>query len=107
VKKLFFVLALGLLAVSCEAPRETGVGGSTPRKSTGDTESIDKQEHGTRRKLGRDWRGRYSEKTIRRRYGLSKKQLESVKKELRKKDPSLTTKATQNPPNTQTSPSGR
>lgn len=106
MRKLFFISALCLLAVSCGAPGETGVGGSTPRKAARDTESIDKQERGTRREIGRDWRDRYSEKTVRRHYGLSKKQFESVKKELRKKDPSLATKATQNPPNTQKSASG-
>jgi hypothetical protein len=106
VRKLFFILTLCLVAVSCETSRETGVGGSTPRKASSDTESIDKQERSSRRKLGREWRGRYSEKTMRRRYGLSKKQFETVKKELRKKDPSLATKATQNPPNTQKSAPG-
>ena len=107
MRKLFFIFALCLLAVSCEKPRETGSGGSTPENSTGRTESISKQERSSRRKLGRDWQGRYSEKTMRRRYNLSKKQLETVKKELRKKDPSLTTKAAQNPPAPQTTASGR
>ena len=108
MRKLFFIFSLCLLAVSCETSRETGVGGRTPGKATRDTEteSIDKQERSSRRKLGREWQGRYSEKTMRRRYGLSKKQFDTVKKELRKKDPSLATKASQNPPNTQAS-SGR
>jgi hypothetical protein len=106
VRKLLFIFALCLLAVSCEKPGETGGGGGTPQNSARDTESISKQERSSRRKLGRDWRGRYSEKTVRRRYNLSKKQLQTVKKELRKKDPSLTTKATQNPPAAQAGSSG-
>ena len=106
MRKLFFILAVCLLAVSCEASRETGTSGGTPRTSTDDTESVSRQERSSRRKLGRDWRGRYSEKTVRRRYNLSKKQLETVKKELRKKDPSLSTKATQSPPSNQQSVSG-
>ena len=106
MRKLFFILAFCLVAFSCEAPRETGTGGSTPRESTDDTESVSRQERSSRRKLGRDWRGRYSEKTVRRRYNLSKKQLETAKKELRKKDPSLSTKATQSPPANQQSVSG-
>jgi len=107
VRKLFFIFAMCLLAVSCETSRETGVGGGTPRKATSDTESIDKQERSSRRELGRDWRERYSEKTVRRHYGLSKKQFEIVKKELRKKDPSLATKATQTPRDGQTPGTGR
>ena len=102
VWKLFLILALLLLPASCEKPRETGAGGSTPGKAARNTESTDRQERSSRRKLDRDLRGRYSDKTVRRRYNLSKRQLDTVKKELRKKDPSLATKASQNPPVTQT-----
>jgi hypothetical protein len=106
MRKLFFFLTLCLLAFSCGKTQETGFGGSTPRGTSSETESIQRQERSARRDMARDWHDRYSEKTMRRRYGLSKKQLETVKKEMRKKDPSLTTKATQNPPTTQASSSG-
>jgi hypothetical protein len=106
VRKLFFIITLCLLALSCGKPQETGMGGGTPGKAGSDPVSVDRQEMSSCRKLAREWHDRYSEKTMRRRYGLSKKQFESVKKELRKQDPSLTTKATQNPPNSQTSPTG-
>lgn len=106
MRKRFLILILCLLAISCQGPQEKGVGGSTPRKAAQSTESIRKQERSSRRKFGRDWQDRYCEKTVRRLYGLSKKQFETVKKELKKKDPSLATKATQNPPGTQMPTSG-
>jgi hypothetical protein len=106
VRKLFFIAFLCLLAVSCDAPQERGVGGSPPRKTSQSSEFTQRQERSSRRKFGRDWRGRYCEKTLRRLYGLSKKQFKAVKKDMIKKDPSLTTKSTRHPQATKAPASG-
>ena len=72
--------------------------GGTPQ-STGERKpSARSIERTSLREFGRDWKGRYCEKTLKSKYGLSDRQLETAKRELRKKKPSLATKASQNPP---------
>lgn len=98
MRKLLALTFLIVLTLSCAQPEERVVRGGTPQGVTENTKSKTDVERASLKKFGRDWKGRYSEKTIKEIYGLSDRQLETAKRELRKKKPSLATKATQSPP---------
>jgi hypothetical protein len=101
VRKLFVLVLFAMLTLSCAEPEQRTVrgGGARGRKeSTQSDRTQNRRNRSTTKKFERDWSSRYSEKTVRKVYGLSKKQLKSAKKRLRKEKPSLATKTTQNPP---------
>jgi len=101
VRKLLALTFFLVLTLSCAQPEQRVVRGGTPRGVSESKESKTGIERTSLRKFGRDWKGRYCEKTIKNIYGLSERQLETVKRELRKQKPSLATKATQGPPDLQ------
>ena len=97
MRKLLALTFLFAVTLSCAQPEERVVRGGVPQdvgKSEQSTRSI---ERTSLREFGRDWKDRYSEKTLKEVYGFSDRQLETAKRELRKKKPSLATKATQSP----------
>lgn len=105
MRKLFVLLLLVVLTFACAPSGRSTVKGGTPegrKERTAIRRGQDRQQRSSLRKFERDWKARYSEKTVRKVYGLSKRQLEVAKKRLRKKKPTLATKATQNPRDYQT-----
>ncbi len=104
---LFLLLSVFVLCGPSCAQRDQGsAGGSsttgspTTTSQAGDSReplTPEEKERKALRKFGREWQDRYSEKSLQRRYGLSKRQLEAAKKEMKKQDPSLATKARQDP----------
>jgi hypothetical protein len=97
VRKLLALIFVIVLTLSCAQREERVVRGGTPQSMTDSEKSKSSTERESLRKFGRDWKGRYCEKTIKKVYGLSDKQLEAAKQELKKKKPFLATKATQSP----------
>jgi hypothetical protein len=97
VRKLLALIFVIVLTLSCAQREERVVRGGTPRGTTDSEKSKSSVERESLRKFGRDWKGRYCEKTIKKIYGLSDKQLETAKQELKRKSPFLATKATQGP----------
>jgi len=97
VRKLLALIFVIILTLSCAQQEERVVRGGTPKSTTHSEKSKSSTERESLRRFGRDWKGRYCEKTIKKVYGLSDKQLEAAKQELKKKKPFLATKATQSP----------
>jgi hypothetical protein len=100
MRRLSLILLLGFLALSSLScvesdNRTSGAAANTPASHR--ARSRDEGSRRSLRKFGREWRDRYCEKSLQRRYNLSKRQFEAAKKEMKRKDPSLTTKATRNP----------
>jgi hypothetical protein len=97
VRKLLALTFLILLTLSCAQPEQRVVRGGTPKSATESKSSASSIERTSLRQFGRDWKGRYCEKTVKELYGLSDRQFETAKHELEKKKPFLATKATQGP----------
>jgi len=97
VRKLLALIFLFVLTLSCAQPEERVVRGGVPQEANKREPSTRSIERSSLRAFGRDWKGRYSEKTLKEVYGFSDRQLETAKRELRKKKPFLATKATQSP----------
>jgi len=96
---LAYIVSLSILcSLSCAQPEQRAVRGGTPHDGKDSERSLRSIERTSLREFGRDWKERYSEKTMKRRYGLSDRQFETAKQELVKKDPSFTTKAAQGSP---------
>jgi hypothetical protein len=100
MRRLSLVLLLGFLALSSLSclesdNRTSGAAANTPASRR--ARSRDEGRRSSLRKFGREWRDRYCEKSLQRRYNLSKRQFEAAKKEMKKNDPSLTTKTARNP----------
>jgi len=98
LRKLLALIFLIFLTLSCAQPEGRVVRGGTPRGTNEGEKSPRSVERTSLREFGRDWKGRYCEKTIKKKYGLSDRQLEAAKRELRKKNLSFTTKATHSCP---------
>ncbi|UCF78205.1 MAG: hypothetical protein JSW03_08875 [Candidatus Eiseniibacteriota bacterium] len=105
MRNLLALLFLALLTFSCAQPEDRVARGGGAQSRGKDQEVRDgrqRRENASNRRFERDWRARYSERTVRKRYGLSKKQLDIAKKRLRKEDPALATESAQNPPGSNT-----